>query len=61
MLSAFYTDREKGHVDRLAEELFYEERNIYRLKDRALERFAEAYFGAEVILRAYSLGLTVIV
>ena len=25
---------------------FYEERNIYRLKDRALARFAKAYFKA---------------
>ena len=44
ILTAFYIEREKGHVDRLAAELFYEERNIYRLKDSALKRFAEAYF-----------------
>jgi len=44
ILTAFYIEREKGHADRLAGELFYEERNIYRLKDLALARFTEAYF-----------------
>lgn len=44
VLTAFYINRRKGHVDRLSSELFYEERNIYRLKDRALARFAKAYF-----------------
>ena len=45
VLHRFFVSREHGHVDRLCEELGYEERTIYRIKDSALKKFTLSMFG----------------
>jgi hypothetical protein len=45
VLQNFYITRPGGHIDRLCEELGYEERNIYNIKDAALRKFTLAMFG----------------
>ena len=45
VLHRFFISREHGHVDRLCEELGYEERTIYRIKDSALKKFTLSMFG----------------
>lgn len=45
VLKGFYIARCDGHIDRLCEELGYEERNIYNIKDAALRKFTLAMFG----------------
>ena len=45
VLERFYINRCPGYVDRLREELGYEQRQVYRLKDEALRQFAIAMYG----------------
>lgn len=45
VLHRFFISREHGHVERLCQELGYEERTIYRIKDSALKRFTLSMFG----------------
>ena len=45
ILRRFYIQREGRYVERLCEELGYEERNIYKIKDSALKKFALSMFG----------------
>lgn len=45
VLRRFYIRRERDYLDRLCEELGYEERNIYKIKDVALKKFTLAMFG----------------
>lgn len=45
VLDRFYINRPPEHVERLCEELGYEARNIYKLKDAALQRFTYAMYG----------------
>ena len=45
VLERFYINRCPGSVDRLREELGYEQRQVYRLKDEALRQFAIAMYG----------------
>ena len=47
VLRQFYIRRERGHVDRLCQELQVEPATVYRLRNRALERFALALYGPE--------------
>ena len=43
--TGFFMRRSYGHVEWLADELGYEERNIYKIKDEALLKFTLAMFG----------------
>ena len=45
VLDAFYIHHMPGHVPTLMEELGYEQRQIYKIKDRALYRFTVAMYG----------------
>lgn len=45
VLERFYIFRSSGHVERLMEELNYEQRRIYQLKDQALYRFTVTMYG----------------
>ena len=47
VLQQFYIQRERGHMDRLCRELGVEEASVYRLKNRALEKFTMALYGPE--------------
>ena len=47
VLREFYIDRERGHMDRLCQELGVEEAAVYRLKNKALRRFTLAMYGPE--------------
>ena len=46
VLRRFYIQREARYVERLCDELGYEERNIYKIKDSALKKFTLSMFGA---------------
>lgn len=46
VLELFYINRQTNHVGRLMEELGYEKTQIYRIRDRALEKYALAMCGA---------------
>ena len=45
VLDAFYIHRSQGHVPSLMKELGYEQRQIYKIKDRALYHFTVAMYG----------------
>lgn len=45
VLERFYINRNPGYVDRLCEELGYEVRNIYKIKDAALKKFTISMYG----------------
>lgn len=45
VLDVFYIARPDGHMDKLCEELGYEERNVYNIKETALRKFTLAMFG----------------
>ena len=45
VLNRFYVNRSSGYVDRLCEELGYEARNIYNIKDAALRKFTISMYG----------------
>lgn len=45
VLEKFYIDRPVGHVEFLMEELNFEQRNIYKIKDRALQKFTISMYG----------------
>ena len=45
VLEVFYIHRVPGHVAALMEELGYEQRQIYKMKDKALYRFTLAMYG----------------
>ena len=45
VLRQFYIRREAGHMDRLCRELGMEEASVYRLKNKALEKFVLAMYG----------------
>ena len=47
VLQQFYIHRERGHMDRLCRELGVEEASVYRLRNRALEKFTLALYGPE--------------
>lgn len=47
VLEQFYIHRERGHMDRLCRELGVEEASVYRLKNKALEKFTLALYGPE--------------
>lgn len=48
-LERFFIDRQPGWLMDLCEELFLEQAAIYKLKDRALRKFALAMYGGEEI------------
>ncbi len=45
LLDSFYILRPRGYLSELCERFGYEERQIYRMKDQALQRFALALYG----------------
>lgn len=45
VLERFYINRTQGHVERLCDELGYEQRQIYNIKDNALYKFTTAMYG----------------
>ena len=45
VLRRFYIRRERDYIDRLCEELGYEQAQIYRIKEAALRKFTLAMFG----------------
>ncbi len=45
VLELFYIDRQQGHVERLCQELGYEQARIYQIKDNALYDFTIALYG----------------
>jgi hypothetical protein len=45
VLELFYIDRQPNHVERLMDELGYEQRQIYRLRDQALYKFTIGMYG----------------
>ena len=45
VLDGFFMKRCYGHVERLADELGYDNSHIYRIKDEALKKFTLAMFG----------------
>jgi hypothetical protein len=45
VLERFYIYRTSGHVERLMEELNYEQRRIYQIKDEALYKFTVKMYG----------------
>lgn len=45
ILTRFYINRSKGHVDRLCDELYVSKTELYRQKDEALKRFTMACYG----------------
>ena len=47
VLQRFYVDRKPGYLDVLCDELGYEERQIYNIKDEALRKFTLAMYGIE--------------
>lgn len=47
VLQEFYICRERGHMERLCRELGVEEASVYRLKNKALEKFTLALYGPE--------------
>ena len=44
VLEGFYVDRQRGHVERLCEELCVEKSKIYQIKDDALRKFTMACY-----------------
>jgi DNA-directed RNA polymerase sigma subunit (sigma70/sigma32) len=46
ILDMFYISRQRNYISRLCEELGYEERNIYKLKDAALRKYVLAMYGS---------------
>ena len=44
-ISEFYINRRQGHVDRLCEALFCEERSVYKYKEQAMNKLCAALFG----------------
>lgn len=45
ILDRFYINRQKGHVERLMDELHIEQTHVYRRKDAALRKFTLALYG----------------
>lgn len=45
VLDRFYINRSQGHVERLMEELNFEQRQVYNIKDKALYKFTIAMYG----------------
>lgn len=45
VLQRFYIDSAKKHVEKLMEELNYEQRRIYQLKDKAIFKFTITMYG----------------
>lgn len=45
VLTRFHIDRQRGHVEKLCEELFLEKSQVYDLREKALKRFTFAYLG----------------
>lgn len=45
VLELFYISPVERHIDALMDELCYEKTHVYRLKDRALKKFARAVYG----------------
>jgi hypothetical protein len=45
VLRLFFIDRQSGHMERLQQELGYENAQIYRIKDQALRKFTLAMYG----------------
>ena len=45
VLSRFYIYREKGNPQRLCQALGVEQSSVYRRKDKAVDKFAEAIYG----------------
>lgn len=45
ILDRFYINRQKGHAERLMEEMNLEKAQVYRVKDAALRKFALALYG----------------
>ena len=45
VLELFYLAPAKGNVERLCDELGYEQRQVYRIKDEALYKFTVCQFG----------------
>lgn len=47
VLECFYVYRCRGHVERLMDDLGYEQRRIYQIKDEALYKFTNFLFGLQ--------------
>lgn len=45
LLDKFYVNRQKGHVERLCEEMNLEKAQVYRRKDAALRKFTLLLYG----------------
>ena len=45
VLSTFYMDRPKKHVERCMEQLHLEQAQVYRMKDKALYKFTISMYG----------------
>lgn len=45
ILDRFYINRQKGHIERLMDELHIEQTHVYRRKDAALRKFTLALYG----------------
>lgn len=45
ILQRFYVSRQKGYIDRLCEELYISQTELYRRKDDALKKFTCAIYG----------------
>lgn len=45
ILDRFYINRQKGHAERLMDELHIEQTHVYRRKDAALRKFTLALYG----------------
>lgn len=45
VLERFFVNRQRGYLERLENELGYERRQIYRIKDNALKKYTMVMFG----------------
>lgn len=45
VLERFFINRQRGYLERLMDELGYERRQIYRIKDNALKKYTMVMFG----------------
>ena len=49
ILNRLIIDREKGAVERLCEELFFERTRVYEIRNEALRKFTVAMYGVEAL------------
>lgn len=49
ILEHMYINKEKGALDRLCEELYFEKSRIYQIRNEALRKFTVAMYGVEAL------------